>query len=64
MWRTLVVCVSVYDVSDTRPKINRCGWTAEGVRTYFLSREEITVGELIRNRESASPRFCTKDSEL
>jgi len=37
---------------------------ARSTEVHFFSRAEDTAGELTRNRESASPRFCTKVSEL
>ena len=62
----IFVRVSIHDNSDTKqqhlPYYVR--QPARPRQAHFFSRAEDTAGELTRNRESASPRFCTKVSEL
>jgi hypothetical protein len=60
----IFVRVSIHDNSDTKDQKSLLGKAAKSTEVHFLSRAEDTVGELTRNRESASPRFCTKVSEL
>ena len=61
------VRVSIHDNSDTKNiglKLSQAKGRAISAKAHFFSRAEDTAGELTRNRESASPRFCTKVSEL